>query len=48
MTYKNYDYVVDQLNGAGLELEMPLDLARVDKSVRCLVVGGDHHARRLV
>ena len=48
MTYKNYDYVVDQLKGAGLELDMPLELARGDKSVRCLVAGGDHHARRLV
>ena len=48
MTYKNYDYVVDQLNGAGLELEMPIDLASGDKSARCLVAGGDHHARRLV
>ncbi len=45
MTYKNYDYVVDQLKGAGLELEMPLELARGDKSVRCLVAGGDREKR---
>ncbi len=45
MGYQNYDYVVDQLRDAGLEIELPLVLARDKKSVRCRVAGGDHEKR---
>lgn len=42
MSYVNYDYVVEQLREAGLEIELPIELARNEKSVRCRIVGGDH------
>ena len=45
MGYQNHDYVVDQLRDAGLEIELPLELARNEKSVRCRVAGGDHEKR---
>lgn len=45
MSYLNYDYVVDQLRDAGLEIELPIELARNEKSVRCRIAGGDHEKR---
>lgn len=45
MGYANHDYVIDQLRDAGLEIELPLELARNEKSVRCRVAGGDHEKR---
>ena len=45
MSYVNYDYVVEQLREAGLEIELPIELARNEKSVRCRIAGGDHEKR---
>lgn len=45
MAYLNHDYVVEQLRDAGLEIELPLEIARGSKSVRCLVVGEDKEKR---
>jgi putative DNA primase/helicase len=45
MSYVNYDYVVDQLRDAGLEIDLPLELAKNEKSVRCRIAGGDHEKR---
>lgn len=45
MNYKNYDYVIDQMREAGLEFDLPLKLAVGEKSVRCLVHGGDTEKR---
>jgi putative DNA primase/helicase len=45
MSYVNYDYVVDQLRDAGLEIDLPLELAKNEKSVRCRISGGDHEKR---
>src|SRR5574343_86141 len=45
MGYLNYDYVVEQLREAGLEIELPIELARNEKSVRCRIAGGDHEKR---
>lgn len=45
MSYRNYDYVVDQLRDAGLEIDLPLEISRGEKSVRCRMVGGDHEKR---
>ena len=45
MNYKNYDYVIDQMREAGLEFDLPLKLAVGEKSVRCLVHGGDAEKR---
>lgn len=43
--YKNHDDVVDQLQGAGLIVDLPLRLATGSKSVRCRIDGGDHEKR---
>lgn len=45
MGYHNHDYVVEQLRDAGLEVELPLQIALGEKSVRCTVAGGDREKR---
>lgn len=45
MSYRNHDYVVEQLRDAGLDIELPLEIARGSKSVRCRVLGEDKEKR---
>jgi len=45
MNYRNYDDVVEQLQSAGLILDLPLKVARGPKSERCKVEGGGREKR---
>lgn len=44
-SWANHDDVLTQLRAAGLLVELPLRLATSDRSVRCLIDGGDREKR---